>query len=143
MNSDEAAPGWREIGHREGFNAIFGKALYRVEVDGRVRCRVETGPQHANPTGLIHGGFLMSFADHASFVGLFVLGRLSGPAVTVGASLSFIGAGRPGLPVDALVEVIGETGRMLFVRGLIEQEGRAIASFELTLRKRSAAPPRA
>ena len=126
-----------------GFNAVFGTLRVRIDPGGRARCRAETGPAQANLGGSIHGGFLLAFADHAAFVGIVALGRLPGWAVTIGLGTTFIGRGEPGVPIDAIVEVTGETRGMLFVRGLIEQDGRTIGSFEATLRKRDAPPARA
>ena len=135
-----AAPGWRTVRSRGGFDDIFGAILVRAEPDGRARCRVETGPAQANPGGTVHGGFLMAFADHVGLLGAAAIGRAPPEAVTIHAGVTFVAAGTPGTPIDALVEVIGETGRMLFVRGVFEQDGHTIGTFEATLRKRSAAP---
>ncbi len=134
------AAAWRAVKSPGGFNAIFDNLRFRVDPDGRARCRVDTGPAQDNTNGAIHGGFFLALADQVVFIGAAALGRMPGHAVTLQAGVTFVGRGIVGLPVDALVEVTGETGRMVFVRGLFEQEGRTIGSFEAVLRKRSAAP---
>ncbi len=58
-------------------------------------------------------------------------------AVTLDLACQFIGAGRVGAPLDAVGEVLRETGRIVFLRGLIEQEGTLVASFNAGLRKPS------
>jgi acyl-coenzyme A thioesterase PaaI-like protein len=101
-----------------------------------VRVRVDIGQPEANIADNIHGGFILAYIDQAPFCAAFLLDRLpAGGAVTLAASAAFIAPGRTDMPLDALVEIIGETGRMLFVRGMMEQEGRNVASFEATLRK--------
>ncbi len=114
----------------------YGETRVRAEPHGRVRCRVAVGEPQANGGGAIHGGFILAYVDHVAFCGLALLGRLPpGGAVTLAANTSFISAGSIDEPLDAIVEVVGETGRMMFVRGLMEQSGRTVASFEVTLRK--------
>ncbi|USI73610.1 PaaI family thioesterase [Sphingomonas morindae] len=132
----EGFVGWRSP--REDFNAVFG--LIRARVEGeRVRCRVETGPARANGMDMIHGGFMLAFLDQVLFVAPQALGRVRiGEAVTLAQSSQFLDAGRIDQPLDAVVEILRETGRLLFLRGVMEQEGRLLLSFEGTLRKFSA-----
>lgn len=123
---------------RGRFIRIFDDVRVRVEGPAVVRVRVGIGMTEANIGDNIHGGFILAFVDQAPFCATFVLGRLPpGGAVTLSASATFIGPGRIDRPLDAVVEIIGETGRMLFLRGMMEQEGRPVASFEATLRKTS------
>lgn len=113
----------------------FGTIRVRAEGD-RVRCRVETGRGQSNISDDVHGGFMMAFVDQALFCGPPAVDRLPrGGAVTVQAGVSFVAPARAGLPMDAVIEIVGETGRMMFLRGLIEQDGRTVASFDGTLRK--------
>lgn len=94
-------------------------------------------PVHANRGGLAHGGYLMSCVDEALFHSAAALERTppKGAGVTVSASVNFIGAASVDAPIDAITRIVGETGRMLFIAGHLEQEGRSIASFEGILRK--------
>ncbi len=124
-----------------GFIDIYGPVRVRTEGPATARCRVETGPARANIIGAIHGGFILAYVDQAVFCGPFLLGRLSrGGAVTLSANVTFIAPGTIDRPLDAVVEIVGESGRMMFLRGLMEQDGRTVASFEATLRKLSEAP---
>ncbi len=125
--------GWTFDG--EGFNAYLGRMLTRAEGDG-VRVRVATGPTRGNVQGFIHGGFLLGFLDQALFVGPVAIGRLAfASAVTLNLATQFVGAGRIAAPLDCIVEVVGETGRMLFLRGTMEQGDRLVLSYQATLRK--------
>jgi len=130
------ADGFRRLrSEHDRFHHVYGDVRVRRE-GARGRVRVATGLHHSNPLDALHGGFLMAFADIALFLGPAILGRLrAGPAVTMHCATTFILPGRVGIDLDALVEVTGETGRTLFVRGLLEQEAQTIASFEGTMRK--------
>jgi acyl-coenzyme A thioesterase PaaI-like protein len=113
----------------------FGPIGVRVEGD-RVRCRIATGHGQSNIAGNVHGGFIMACVDQVMFCALIAIGRLpAGGAVTLQAATHFIGAAQAGAPIDLIVEILSETGRMLFVRGTIEQADALIGSFDGTLRK--------
>jgi acyl-coenzyme A thioesterase PaaI-like protein len=118
------------------FNGSFGPIQSRVE-GAMARVRVATGPARANVMGALHGGFLLSFLDQAVFVGPSALGRLAMPdwAVTLNFATQFVGPGRADIPLDCMVEIVGETGKLLFLRGQMEQEGRAVLTYQATLRK--------
>jgi acyl-coenzyme A thioesterase PaaI-like protein len=86
--------------------------------------------------GNVHGGALLGFMDGALFAaadGSGVLGAAG--AVTVCLSRQIIGSGAIGVPLEARIDLLRETGRMLFLRGLTVQDARTIASFTGTLRK--------
>jgi acyl-coenzyme A thioesterase PaaI-like protein len=99
--------------------------------------------RHANLSDAVHGGTTLALMDIALFAGAHQFGMLgAGPAVTVDLSSQFVGAGRIDEPMDAVVELVRETGRLAFMRGLIVQgEGDKdiVASFTGTIRKPSRA----
>lgn len=135
---DHAEPGWKRWAFRDPtrFNA-FIEPLF-VRIDGDVaRVRMHPRREHSNMRDAVHGGALLGFMDVALFAaarGFEVLG--AGGAVTLDLSAQFIGAGQWSAPLEARVELLRETGRMLFLRGLMVQEGQpTIASFTGTLRK--------
>ena len=99
------------------------------------RLRVMALTAHENAGGHVHGGFLASLADQSLFVGPAACGFGIVGGVTVDLSCQFLSPGEIGTPLDAVVEVLRETKRMLFARGTIEQEGRIVLSFLGTLRK--------
>ena len=57
--------------------------------------------------------------------------------MTVDLTTQFIGKGDAALPLDAVVEVLRETRRLGFLRGLIVQGDEKVASFTGTVRKPS------
>jgi acyl-coenzyme A thioesterase PaaI-like protein len=134
---DPENPGWllRPASDTGTFFDIFGASRVRVEAPDRARLRIDAHRGHQNIVGTVHGGFLMALADQALFIGPTALGHQVLGGVTVDASCQFIGAGRIDAPLDVVVEVLRETGRMLFARGLIEQDGAIVMSFTGTLRK--------
>jgi acyl-coenzyme A thioesterase PaaI-like protein len=117
------------------FFDIFGASRVRVEAPDRARLRIDAHRGHQNIVGTVHGGFLMALADQALFIGPAALGYNVLGGVTVDTSCQFLTAGRIDAPLDAVIDVLKETGRMLFARGMIEQDGEPIMSFSGTLRK--------
>ncbi len=119
-----------------GFSTTFGRVLVRAEGDAVARIRTGTGLDRVNEVGGVHGGFLLAFLDQALFVGTVALKRVEiGKAVTLNLSTQFVGAGRIGQPLDCLVEVVSETGRLVFLRGLMEQGEHKVLTFQATIRK--------
>ena len=135
---DPAEPGWNRWQFRDPtrFNAFIEPVWVRAE-DGIARVRMLPRREHSNMREAVHGGALLGFMDVALFAGSRGLGVLgAGGAVTLDLSAQFIGAGRIGEPLEAEVELLRETGRLLFLRGLVVQQGQpTIASFSATLRK--------
>lgn len=135
---DPAEPGWKRWQFRDAtrFNAFIEPLWVRTE-DDIARVRMLPRHDHSNMREAVHGGALLGFMDVALFAASRGFGVLSaGGAVTLDLSAQFIGAGRIGEPLEARIELLRETGRMLFLRGLVVQEGQpTIASFTGTLRK--------
>ena len=136
-DDDPELPGWKRWQFRDAtrFNAFIEPLHVRVD-DGIARVRMLPRRDHSNMRDHVHGGALLGFMDVALFAaarGFAVLG--AGGAVTVDLSAQFIDGGAIGVPLEARIELLRETGRMLFLRGLIVQEDRTIASFTGTLRK--------
>lgn len=138
-DDDPDLPGWHRWQFRDPtrFNPFIEPLHVRVDEAGIARVRMQPGRQHSNMRDAVHGGALLGFMDVALFAGSRGLGVLgAGGAVTLDLSAQFIGAGRWGEPIEARVELLRETGRMLFLRGLVVQADEpVIASFTGTLRK--------
>ncbi len=140
---DPELPGWKRWQFRDTtrYNAFIEPLHVRVEGD-LARVRMLPRHEHSNMRDNVHGGALLGFMDVALFAasrGFGVLG--AGGAVTLDLSAQFIGGGMIGVPLEARVELLRETSRMLFLRGLVVQDDvPTIASFTGTLRK-STPPP--
>jgi uncharacterized protein (TIGR00369 family) len=141
-DADPDNPGWFHwrISDDRRFNAqIMGKMIVRLDDDGKARMRMFPEMRHTNLMGNLHGGTILSLID----VGIFGCSRMfglieAGTAVTLDLSVQFLGAGKSDVPVDAVSELLKETRRLLFLRGIVEQEGEMIAAFSGTIRKPTA-----
>lgn len=116
------------------FASLLGDFYFRQTAAGAVECRMATDRRHSNGLGYLHGGFIMSFIDMAMFA--FIYRQLeTSAAVTLSCATDFLSAGIVGKPIEASGEILKETGKMLFVRGLITQDGINVGSFTGTMRK--------
>ena len=141
FDEDPDAPGWKlwKATDPSRFNSQLG--ALSVRVDGEIaRVRMTPEHRHSNLRDHVHGGALLGFIDVAMFAGCRGFGLLTaGAAVTLDLSTQFLGGGMIGQPIEAQVELLRETGRLLFVRGMVVQgegkEQQRIAAFSGTLRK--------
>ena len=139
IRPDPENPGWIlwDIPGDTGFNThALGKLIVKPDGASGARLRMNTGPQHANPHGSVHGGATMALIDIALFAGAAVVLRspMAG-AVTLDASTQFIGAGRIGEPLEVVIELLKDTRRLVFLRGTVVQGDHLVAAFSGTLRK--------
>jgi uncharacterized protein (TIGR00369 family) len=85
---------------------------------------------------MIHGAVTLALIDISMFAGMRTLTDNEGArAVTLELSTQFIGAGRMDAPLDAVVEVLHETGRTVFMRGKVEQGDELVAAYSGLVRK--------
>ncbi len=134
---DPDLPGWKRWKLRDDtrFNAFLGAIHTRLDGD-RALVRMVPERRHSNLQDSMHGGALLGFMDAALFAAARTFGVLTaGAAVTLDLSAQFIGTSTIGQPVVAEVELLRETGRMLFLRGLVKQDDNVLASFLGTVRK--------
>jgi acyl-coenzyme A thioesterase PaaI-like protein len=141
--ADPDNPGWLRwrIADATRFNeAVLGKQIVRAEGADICRMRlIPRDPLHTNSAGRIHGAITLGLIDVSLFAAMYVLrGIDAGRAVTVDLTAQFIGAGDAAQPLDSVVEVLRETRRLGFLRGLVVQGADKVASFTATIRKPSA-----
>lgn len=133
-------PGWHtwNLADPSRFNgAVIGPMWTRREGD---KCRLRMVPErkHTNVQQNIHGAVILSLIDIALFATMRTVGDgNAGSSVTLELSTQFVGAGQPDRPLDCVVEVVRETGRLMFMRGMVEQEDHIVASFSGIIRKLS------
>lgn len=128
-----------ELNDPTRFNGLFGPFLLKVE-DGTARVRMTPRHAHSNLSGKMHGGALMGFVDMAIFAAARGFGLIeAGTAVTLDLSAQFIGRAEVDAAIEARVELLRETGRLLFLRGLVvqplAQSDETVLSFSATIRK--------
>ena len=128
------------------FNSFIEPLTVRAEPptrDGRPCARVRMVPErkHSNLGDNVHGAVTLALVDIALFAASHQFGSLNaGHSVTLDLSTQFVGAGRIGEPLDAVVELVRETGRLVFLRGLVvqgEDDAHIVLSFAGTIRKAS------
>ena len=122
--------------HPDTFLQAIGRGYMRAETATKALVGLETRSSHRNRLDTLHGGFLAAFADHAYFGALWAMGhqgQVNG--VTIDLSMQYLGAGKVGPDLLAEVELLRETGRLMFLRMLITQEGEPVAASTATLRK--------
>lgn len=140
---DPENPGWRHwnLRDRSLFNgAVMGRMITRVDEDGSARLRMFPERRHENLQGIVHGAVTLALIDISLFTTLHMIGggqeaAGAGPSVTLELSTQFVGAGRPDQPLDAVTEIVRETGSLVFVRGMVVQEAHVVASFSGIVKK--------
>ncbi|MBA4009583.1 MAG: PaaI family thioesterase [Erythrobacter sp.] len=132
-------PGWHrwDLKDETLFNgAVMGKLITRVDDDGKARLRMFPERRHMNLQGVIHGAVTLSLIDIALFVTMHRIGTgNAGPSVTLELSTQFVGGGDPERVMDAVTEIVRETGKLVFIRGLVVQDNDTVASFSGIVRK--------
>lgn len=117
------------------FNGPFGDLLTRRQ-DNIAIVRLQPHLGLGNVAGRVHGGAVMTFIDMAMFIGARALGvPLEPGGLTVDLNVQFIDGADLERPLDALIQVSRETGRLVFMRGTLEQGGDMISTFLGILRK--------
>ena len=117
------------------FNQVIGTLLVRENGPGRGICRMFPDESHSNLGDMVHGGAILTFIDMALFAGGRMAGAEVNRAVTLDLSTRFLSPGRIGVPLDAEVELLRETGWLIFLDGRVTQEDELVASFTGALRK--------
>lgn len=134
-------PGWHSwyLADETRFQPqTMGRLLVRVENAHTARLRLTPLQRHTNARGTVHGGVTLALVDIALFATFAaVLKGNAQQAVTLDLATQFVGAAQMGQPLDAVTEVLRETGRLVFMRGLVEQDNQLIASYSATIRKPS------
>ena len=91
-------------------------------------------PHMCNSGGVLHGGYMMSFADSAV---TRAAGLVTGMAPsTVAFAAEFLAAGNATAPLTTRVEVPRHGKSLAFMRGLLEQNGRKLLSYSATIKLR-------
>lgn len=134
-------PGWTRWRLRDDtrYNAFLGDIIVRLDdaAPGRVaRVRMMPERRHSNLGDNVHGGAMLGFIDVALFAATRSFGLLdAGRAVTLDLNTHFIAGGRVDEPLEARVELLRETRRLLFLRGLLVQDAGVVCEFSGTIRK--------
>ena len=126
----------------EGFDLLSTASVYsrhigpsyaRKEEDGATLIQ-PTLPRMCNSGGVLHGGYMMSFADSAV---TRAAGMVTGMAPsTISFAAEFLAAGYASSPLVTRVEVPRHGKTLAFLRGLLEQNGKPLLSYSATIKLR-------
>ena len=126
--------GYRLFEFVDPFEELVGPLCFKEEEDGRLRFAFEAGPHHANTSGQIHGGMLMTFADFA--LCLTATHGLPGErCVTVSLSCEFTAPGRMGELIESTAEVVRRTRTLTFVRGQVTGGDRTLLNYSAIVKR--------
>ena len=136
---DPENPGWHHWNLKDEtlFNgAVMGRLITRVDDDGRSRLRMFPERRHENLQGIIHGAVTLALIDISMFTTMHTIGSgNAGPSVTLELSTQFVGGGDMARPLDAVNEIVRETGKLVFIRGQCMQDDDVVASYSGIVRK--------
>ena len=127
MSFDPAAHGWRLM--RSGaMPAGIGFPWSKRSDDGW-HYGLLTTPEHANPQGALHGGILMTFADHGlSLLAWEAANRAA--CTTIQLNTHFLAVVQPGNFVELRGEITRATSALVFVRGKLTVGERDVAAVD-------------
>ncbi|MBS0549276.1 MAG: PaaI family thioesterase [Proteobacteria bacterium] len=112
------------------YSRHIGPSYARPESDGITMVQ-PTLPHMCNSGGVLHGGYMMSFADSAV---TRAAGVVTGMAPsTVSFAAEFLAAGEATIPLTTRVEVPRHGRSLAFLRGLLEQNGKPLLSYSATI----------
>lgn len=136
---DPDNPGWNRWNLKDEtlFNgAVMGRLITRIDDDGKCRLRMFPERRHENLQGIVHGAVTLALIDISLFTTMHMIGTgNAGPSVTLELSTQFIGGGDMKRPLDSVTEIMRETGKLVFVRGTVEQDDDQVAAFSGIIRK--------
>jgi uncharacterized protein (TIGR00369 family) len=116
------------------YSRHIGPSYARKETDGASLIQPAL-PHMCNSGGVLHGGYMMSFADSAV---TRAAGLTTGLApTTVAFTAEFLSAGDLSAPVTTRVEVPRHGKSLAFLRGILEQNGRKLLSYSATIKLRT------
>ena len=122
--------GFELLSNASVYSRHIGASYARKEVDGATLVQ-PTLPHMCNTGGVLHGGYLMSFADSAVTRAAGIVTGLA-PS-TVAFAAEFLAAGDPTTPLVTRVEVPRHGRNLAFLRGLLEQNGKPLLSYSATI----------
>ena len=126
-------PGFELLANASVYSRHIGPSFARKEVDGATLIQ-PTLPHMCNSGGVLHGGYMMSFADSGlTRAAALVTGMAPS---TVAFAAEFLAAGAATSPLITRVEVPRHGKSLAFLRGLLEQNGKPLLSYSATIKLR-------
>ncbi len=123
---DNIPPGYEILRNPTGFSAHAGARYVRKPKDGHsLAFGFRVAEHHLNQGGVVHGGMLVTFIDHA--LGAYVhtaAGRK--PCSTISLDCSFVSPGKLGDWIECTGEIGRVTSSLVFMEGKLAVNGRII-----------------
>lgn len=134
VSSVAALPeGYRTFPYEDPFEDHVGPFGYRR--DGRrIRFAFQSDGRHANTSGTVHGGMLMTFADFALCLAA-VWDQPGERCVTVSCHCAFVAPGTPGAMIEATGEVVRRTRTLAFVRGEVLEDDQVLLTYSAIVKR--------
>ena len=124
MSFDPESQGWQRFDD-PALPKVMLAHWHRPEGEG-FAYGFQTSEAQANGNGMIHGGILATYMDHT--IGRVAREAAGGRVATIQLDLHYLAAGRPGQFVEARAMVVRRTRSVVFLRGELAAEGKAILS---------------
>jgi len=117
LHPDDLPPGYELLRNQKGFSAHAGPMYLRKPRNGHTLAfAFRVAPHHLNQGGVVHGGMLVTFIDHA--LGAFVhFAAGNKPCSTISLDCNFVSPGRVGDWVECTAEVGRVTSSLVFMEG--------------------------
>jgi uncharacterized protein (TIGR00369 family) len=127
MTFDPISAGW-EAKRRDDFPDFAGPMWEKRENGARI-FGLLTDRRHANDRGVVHGGMLMTFADHS--FGELVLDSVDrADCATIQLNTHFLRSVQPGDFIEARGRIVRRTRRLVFMHGLLSVGGNDVAAID-------------
>ncbi len=124
VEAEKVAAGWKPFEVRGGFEALIGPLYARRSEEG-IRFAFYARPEHANARGIVHGGMLMSLADH--MLGAMVwhaMGRRF--SATVSLNCDFLRPARVGDWIEGAGEITRKGRSLVYVHGDLRADSAVV-----------------
>lgn len=124
MQDDPANQGWQRHRVPGRFEDFVGGIWFRDQA-GERRFGYRPAPEHCNSRGVVHGGMLMGFADHALGLAVWAAAGRT-PLATVCLRCDFLGAAEAGEWIEATATLTRQTRSLVFARGTLTAGDRPV-----------------
>lgn len=125
--ADDIPAGFTQSKSRGPFTTHNGPVYHKIEGD-RVSQGFRALPRHCNGVGIVHGGWLASFAD--GVLGMAVWRATETRSVTLRLNVDYLGMVRPGEWVEGSATVTRATRSLAFARTEVTCGGRPVLTAE-------------
>lgn len=120
--------GYRLFEFIDPFEELVGPLCFKADEDGRLRFAFEAKSSHANTSGQVHGGMLMTFADFALCLAA-IHGLPDERCITVSLNCEFTAPGEVGDFIESTAEVVRRGRSLTFVRGQVTAGNRILLNY--------------